>query len=317
MAEGKASPNDFGINLLRTLVTVVETRNYSKAGALLGLSQPTVSSQIKRLQNELGVALFDKSNPGVLLTAQGQTVWRYARRILALADELNVQIGRQAGPSDDIRIGVSNEVGWNIAAVLAAISGEHPGLSVRTFCSSAADLLERLGRDELDICAVTQNSEISAEALCRWREPLVWAAASLRAEDLAEALGAGPIDIVVPPVNLASRAMMLSALENGNIEYTIRFDACDLKEAVEAAADGLGYIALLQSNVPPSMEVLPPSSGLPEIRDVMYRGVFVSPANRSAVTEQFARLLANTAVSGGERVGTAYRTGVDGVTLDF
>jgi len=316
MAEDKANPNDFGINLLRTFVTVVETRNYSKAGVLLGLSQPTVSSQIKRLTKELGVPLFDKSNPGVLLTAQGQTVWHYACRILALADELNVQIDRQAAPCNDIRIGVSNEVGWNIAAVLTAMSGEHPGLRVRTFCGSASDLLERLDRGELDICAVTQDSEVSAEALCRWREPLVWAAARLRANDLGEALGAGPIDIVVPPTNCASRAIMLSALERGNIEYSIRFDSCDLKEAMDAAAAGLGYIALVQSAVPPSMDVLPPGSGLPEIRDVLYRGVFVRPADRNTVTEQFAHLLAKTVVPGGERAWATSRTGVEGVAAD-
>jgi len=293
MIEEQANPNDFGINLLRSFVTVVETRNYSKAATLLGLSQPTVSSHIKRLQQQLNVALFDKSNPGVQLTAQGATVLDYARRILSLADELNVQIDRRDTPSDDIRIGVSNEVRWNIITILTSLSGEDPGLNFRTYRGSSGDLLERFGRGELDICAVTQNTEMSANALLRWRETLVWAAAPAREKELAE-----PIDIVAPPASCACRSIMLSALERARVDFKIRFDAGDLDEAIEAAADGLGYIGLLRSNVPSSMHILSADFGLPVMSDFLYRGIFLHTKTRSELTERLAHLLAQTVAHG-------------------
>ena len=54
--------------LLRTLVAVVELRSFTKAARSLGVTQPAVSAQIKRLQGLLGTELLDKSAPGVTLT---------------------------------------------------------------------------------------------------------------------------------------------------------------------------------------------------------------------------------------------------------
>lgn len=289
MSQDQKNPNDFGINLLRTFVTVVETRNYSKAATVLGLSQPTVSSQIKRLQQQLNSALFDKSNPGVQLTTQGETVLEYAQRILSLADDLSNQLTLQDAQSAEICIGISDEVRWNIITALTSLRGEDPDLNFRTYRGSSGDLLERFNRGELDICAVTQNTEISADALSSWRETLVWAAAPARGKELV-----GPIDIVAPPASCACRTIMLSALEREKIDFRIRFDASDLDEAIDAAADGLGYIALLRSNVPASMHILPDDFGLPAIRDFLYRGVFLQSATRSPLTERLAQLLAQT-----------------------
>lgn len=289
MIEERKIATDIGIDLLRTFVTVVETRNYSKAAAMLGLSQPTVSTQIKRLQQQLNAALFDKSNPGVQLTTQGATVLDYARRILSLADELNRQIDGRNDQTAEIRIGISNEVRWNIVTALTSLRSEDAGLNFRTYRGSSADLLDQFGRGELDICAVTQNTELSADALLRWRENLVWAAAPVRENKLV-----GPIDIVAPPASCACRAIMLSAIERAQIDFKIRLDASDLDEAIEAAADGLGYIALLRSNVPPSMHTLPADFGLPAMDDFLYRGVFLHSAKRNASTERLAHQLAQT-----------------------
>jgi len=289
MIDDRTNPSDIGIALLRTFVTVVEAHNYSKAASLLGLSQPTVSSHIRRLQQHLNAALFDKSNPGVRLTAQGAMVLDYARRILSLTDELNRQLDCRDAQSAEIRIGISNEVRWNIVAILASLRGEDPGLNFRTYRGSSGDLLERFGRGELDICAVTQHTELSVDAHSRWRETLVWAAALAREHELAR-----PIDIVAPPASCACRAIMLSTLERAQMDFQIRFDASDLDEAIEAAADGLGYIALLRSNVPSSMRILPADFGLPTMSDFLYRGVFLRSTKRNVLTERLTDLLAGT-----------------------
>jgi DNA-binding transcriptional LysR family regulator len=295
MIEDRPNPSDIGIGLLRTFVTVVEARNYSKAAGLLGLSQPTVSSHIRRLQQHWNAALFDKSNPGVQLTAQGAMVLNYARRILSLTDELNRQLDCRDAQSAEIRIGISNEVRWNIVAILGSLRGEDPGLNFRTYRGSSGDLLERFGRGELDICAVTQHAELSADAHSRWRETLVWAAAPAREHKLA-----GPIDIVAPPASCACRAIMLSTLERADVDFQIRFDASDLDEAIEAAADGLGYIALLRSNVPSSMRILPADFGLPTMSDFLYRGVFLRSTKRNVLTERLTDLLAGTVAPGND-----------------
>src|SRR5215470_5835246 len=74
--------------LLRTLVAVVDLRSFTKDAQALGVTQPAVSAQIKRLQVLLGGDLFDKSAPGVTLTEKGEVVVNYARRLLSINDQI-------------------------------------------------------------------------------------------------------------------------------------------------------------------------------------------------------------------------------------
>ena len=91
-------------DLLRTLVAVVDLRSFTKAAAKLGVTQPAVSAQIKRLQFLLGGDLFDRSVQGVSLTPQGELVVSYARRLLSINDQI-VHIGehRPAARTGDPR----------------------------------------------------------------------------------------------------------------------------------------------------------------------------------------------------------------------
>src|SRR5262249_56809706 len=74
--------------LLRTFVAVVDMRSFTRAAQALGITQPAVSAQVKRLQQLLGGELMDKSAPGVMLTPAGETVLVHARRLLAINDQI-------------------------------------------------------------------------------------------------------------------------------------------------------------------------------------------------------------------------------------
>src|SRR5207245_2225331 len=105
--------------LLRTLVTVVDVRSFTKAAHCLGMTPPAVSAQIKRLQILLGGELLDKSAPGVALTPKGETVVRRARQLLSVND----QIVGMATPrsASGVRIGMADEAqGAMLASVLGA-----------------------------------------------------------------------------------------------------------------------------------------------------------------------------------------------------
>ncbi len=96
-------------DLLRTFVAVVDLRSFTKAAAKLGVTQPAVSAQIKRLQTLLGGELFDRSIQGISLTPQGELVVSYARRLLSINDQI-VHIG-DGGPRPElvIRVGTPSE----------------------------------------------------------------------------------------------------------------------------------------------------------------------------------------------------------------
>src|SRR5262249_58788215 len=74
--------------LLRTFVSVVDVRSFTRAAQVLGVTQPAVSAQVKRLQFLLGFELLDKSAPGVILTSRGEQVIASARRMLSINDQI-------------------------------------------------------------------------------------------------------------------------------------------------------------------------------------------------------------------------------------
>src|ERR1700748_1798292 len=76
------------IEILRTVVAVGETGSFSKAGTRLGLSQPAISAQVKRLQILVGGPVFAKTAGGMTFTDRGQRVLGYARRLIEINDQI-------------------------------------------------------------------------------------------------------------------------------------------------------------------------------------------------------------------------------------
>ena len=105
-------------DLLRTLVAVVDLRSFTKAAAKLGVTQPAVSAQIKRLQFLLGGELFDRSVQGISLTPQGELVVSYARRLLSINDQIVSISDNGPRPELVIRVGTPSEY---IASILPGI----------------------------------------------------------------------------------------------------------------------------------------------------------------------------------------------------
>src|ERR1700691_1361762 len=95
-------------DLLRTFVSVVELRSFTRAAKAQGMTQPAVSAQIRRLQGLLGAELFDKSAPGVALTAMGGQVVDIARRMLSVND-LIVDLASPNATAQLARIGVRKD----------------------------------------------------------------------------------------------------------------------------------------------------------------------------------------------------------------
>jgi len=107
-------------DLLRTFVSVVELRSFTRAAKAQGMTQPAVSAQIRRLQFLLGVELFDKSAPGVSLTPIGQNVIESARRLLSVNDHI-VQMASPDSAAELVRLGVRRDcMGEQLVEMLAA-----------------------------------------------------------------------------------------------------------------------------------------------------------------------------------------------------
>ncbi|WP_449371634.1 LysR family transcriptional regulator [Thiomonas sp.] len=131
---------------MKTFVTVAETANLTKASELLFLSQPAVSAQIKALESELGVALFQRTARGMTLTVAGQALKQDALRALAAAKGvLSRARSFRVGISGECRIGtISEPVILRLGELLSELTKAHPNLSLRLSQSISGIVVENL-----------------------------------------------------------------------------------------------------------------------------------------------------------------------------
>src|SRR3954453_7479695 len=128
---------------LRYFVAIAEERSFTRAAERLWVAQPGLSTQIRRLESELGVQLFDRHTRGVDLTDAGELFLERARTALAAADVAR-STGHDlaAGLVGAVRLGIASEARWDrTSALLNAFARERPAVEVTTFESYGGTLL--------------------------------------------------------------------------------------------------------------------------------------------------------------------------------
>ena len=137
---------------LRYFVAVAEELNFRRAAGRLHLAQPALSTQIKNLEEKLGVRLFERTTRSVMLTQTGQVFLGEARAILAAAAQAE-QLVRKAehGLVGTLRVGViTPATGPLLAKVLRHFHQKYPGVQLSLSALTSAEQLRRLRAGELD-----------------------------------------------------------------------------------------------------------------------------------------------------------------------
>ncbi len=148
---------------LKTLLTVAECRNFTKAASILSLTQPAVSHHISLLENELGVSIFIRQKNGLKLTDSGKVVVKYAKRMQALEDGLKSTLADSEKHITRLRIGITHTAESNLVAeVLAQYGSENPDIMITIMTHSIKNLYTKLENYELDLAIVegTPNSSL-------------------------------------------------------------------------------------------------------------------------------------------------------------
>jgi DNA-binding transcriptional LysR family regulator len=118
--------------LLPTFLAVVDAGRISAAARTLHASQPAVTARIRRLEESLGAQLFRRSVRGVVPTAEGERLIRYAREVQALLDRAGADIGAEADEGEGLLLGASTTVAAHVLpAVLTGFRASHPRAPLR------------------------------------------------------------------------------------------------------------------------------------------------------------------------------------------
>lgn len=225
--------------LLRTLVAVVDLRSFTKAAQSLGVTQPAVSAQIKRLQVLLDCELFDKSAPGVSLTPSGRLVVNFARRMLSINDQI-VEISVPRLSAQSIRIGISGDFAAPVLPpLLAEFKQRYPGLrfSVR---GEHFDIMSRdLRQGDLDLLVGLSESDVMNDARHQWSEPMVW----VRGPDF-ELDEDAPVPLITFGDICAYHRLALRAFNKTQRSYEVVFIGASEASIAAAVRSGLGVTVL-------------------------------------------------------------------------
>ncbi|MGG4267710.1 selenium metabolism-associated LysR family transcriptional regulator [Peribacillus simplex] len=138
---------------LKVFVTVIEQKNFSRAGDILNLSQPGVSLHIRNLENELGTKLIYRSPKQVQITEPGKILYRHAKQILNHYETAKREINDFNNVvSGTMKIGASFTIGeYYLPKVLAEYSAQYPMVDIQIIISNSNEVIQGIRSNKLDI----------------------------------------------------------------------------------------------------------------------------------------------------------------------
>jgi DNA-binding transcriptional LysR family regulator len=273
-------------DLLRTLTTVVDLSSFTKAAKALGITQPAVSAQIKRLQSLLGYDLLDKRAPGVILTPRGEFVVNQARRLLSINDDIlrSTSGGRI---SKTLRVGIPGDyAGSRVPEKLARFRLRWPTINFIVSSGSSEQLLRDLAQGDLDVAmAVTETPPPVIEPRHTWMREAVWVASPATRIDQK-----GPIPLVCYGEDCASQRVAVAALRQAGRTCEFVYTSRSLVSLAAAVQAGFGVMAMPRGRASKKGLVVwegPPLPKLPEL----YCGIYVREGGTSAEINDLADYL--------------------------
>lgn len=251
-------PRNLDLTALRAFATVAEVGGVTRAAGLLHLTQSAVSMQVKRLEGMLGRDLFDRAGRGVTLTADGEQLLGYARRMLALNDEVFARFSGAAFEGE-IVLGVPNDVVYPaLPPVLQRFHAEFPRMKVTLVSSYTRRLKEMFAHGEAEVILTTEQEVDSGGRTLRTL-PLVWVGAKG-----GQAWRQRPLRLAFETRNIF-RVGVEAALDAAGIDWEIGVTS-DMGRTIEVScAADLAVHALLAGTVPATLEEIDHGGALPEI----------------------------------------------------
>jgi LysR family hydrogen peroxide-inducible transcriptional activator len=165
---------------LKYIIAVAETHHFGKAAERCFVSQPTLSGQIKKLEDELGVAIFERTNRSVEITPVGEAIVSHARQIMEQADVIQQLAQAHQDPlAGPLRIGAIPTLSpYIMPLILAPLKKQHPQMKLVLSEELTDILLERLHNHEIDAALLaTPVEEQEFETMQLFDEPF-WVAYS-------------------------------------------------------------------------------------------------------------------------------------------
>ncbi|MDQ1730346.1 MAG: hypothetical protein QOK10_505 [Pseudonocardiales bacterium] len=250
--------------LLRTFLAVAQSLSFTQAAQRLGLRQPTVSQQVRKLEDTVGRPLFIRDTRSVQLTADGDAMAGFARTILA-AHEQAVGYFTGSGLAGRLRLGVTDDIALTqVPRILRDFRQLYPRIDLELTVSQSAALQRRIESGHLDLAFVKNPAgPLDPRGRLVRRDRLVWASVAGTVVEPDR-----PVPLVVYQAPSASRSLAVHALEKIGRSYRITCTVRGVNGVLAAVRAGLGIAVVARSLFPGDFVELPKVADLPPIGDM-------------------------------------------------
>ncbi|WP_258045538.1 LysR substrate-binding domain-containing protein [Mesorhizobium sp. NBSH29] len=273
---------------MRTFVSVVELGGHSKAGAMLGRSQPAVSLQLGRLEELVGAPLLIKKGRAIQPTADGEVLLTYAREVVRINDEAMSYFRRRV-ITGVLRIGLPSDYAVAfLQNALADFTRNHPEVNLEVHCDLSREILRRLRGDELDIIVAMMPAARMPYLSRSWIERPIWVAADSFVIDPDR-----PIPLVAHPEGCDYRARMIQSLETTGRRWRFVYTGPGISGLQNAVLNGLGVSALTRPTLLKGMRILNQSDGMAPLEPLRVGLFYKHPRQTEAGIKLIGELVAN------------------------
>lgn len=259
---------NFDLDALRSFAVGMELGSFAKAADRLARSTSAVSAQLKKLEEQAGIALLRKSGRGMALTEAGEVMLGYARRMLELNDEAVMAVGA-TGIEGYVRLGLQEDFGEHLLPdVLGCFARSHPGVRIDAKVARNADLVSDMIGGRLDLALTWQGAQDTPymEAMGHYR--LEWIG-PVHAYPESWTDHRAPLPLIAFDAPCLMRTIATEALDRAGIPWRLAFTSDSLGAIWAAVAAGLGVTVRTRFGLRNNLRVLPTAEyGLPALMKV-------------------------------------------------
>lgn len=264
-------------DVLRTFVAIAETGNFSTAAEAVYPTPSAVSMQIKKLEEQLKTTLFLRDARSVALTAHGEILLIYARRMIALSNEA---VSRFIMPelSGVVRLGAPGDIGERglLPGILKGFAETFPGIMVDVTIDSSSNLYRRMEEQRLDLTLVNCSSHpLRDKGEVMMRERLVWAGARCGTAYLRN-----PLPISIWEEGCIWRSDAVDSLQKQGRAFRIAYMSGHTMAQRAAILADLAIAPLPRSYIGADMKIMGEREGLPELGSFEIRLIVADKPSR-------------------------------------
>lgn len=262
---------------LKSFLALAETRNFTRAAERLGISQPTVSQHVRKLEQAAGRALVTRDTRQVRLTDNGDAMAGFARTILA-ANDLATRYFSGAAMRGRLRFGTADDLAiTGLPRILREFRQLYPQINLELTVSQSDQLHRRLKAGALDLVFVkwvsgTQEGEVVKQDTFAW----------VGLEETVLEPGA-PVPVIVYPAPSLSRKLALDALEDAGRTWQVTCTTKQISGVLAALRAGIGIAVMPTSLVPEDLKIITKRFDLPPVGDVDFTLIRNPLANTEVV----------------------------------